>query len=87
MTSEHVDLLYEFEALPPISTSVFDIAGYPRYENVCSNILAFYFDPNNEHGLGKLFYVCLMNLISANEVRLDSVQSFRVSREVSTPER
>lgn len=82
MTSEYDDLLYEFEALPQISMSIFDSAGYPHYENVCSNILAFYLDPNNEHGLGKLLYLCLMNLISANEARPDSAQSFRVSREV-----
>ena len=63
MTSEYDDLLYEFEALPQISMSIFDIAGYPHYENVCSNILAFYLDPNNEHGLGKLLYLCLMSLL------------------------
>lgn len=32
-----------------------EITGYPHYENVCSNILAFFFDPGNPHGLGTLF--------------------------------
>lgn len=31
-----------------------EIAGYPPYENVCSNVLAFFFDPSNPHGLGTL---------------------------------
>ena len=32
-----------------------EVAGYPHYENVCSNILAFFFDPSKPHGLGTLF--------------------------------
>ena len=32
-----------------------EITGYPHYENVCSNILAFFFNPDNPHGLGTLF--------------------------------
>lgn len=32
-----------------------EISGYPHYENVCSNILAFYLDPGKPHGLGTLF--------------------------------
>lgn len=31
-----------------------EIARYPHYENACSNILAFYLDPENPHGLGSL---------------------------------
>ncbi len=31
-----------------------EIAGYPHYENVCSNVLAFYLDPQQPHGLGTL---------------------------------
>ena len=84
MTSEYDDLLYEFEALPQISMSIFNIAGYPRYENVSSNILAFYFDPNNEHGLGELLYFCLMDLTYPNEARPYKAQGIRVQREVST---
>ena len=32
-----------------------EISRYPHYENVCSNILAFFFDPSELHGLGTLF--------------------------------
>ena len=31
-----------------------EIAGYPHYENVCSNVLSFYLDPEQPHGLGTL---------------------------------
>ncbi len=51
MTSSYDDyweLLFEFESIPDISKSIFDITGYPHYENVSSNILAFYLNPNNE---------------------------------------
>lgn len=32
-----------------------EIAGYPHYENVCSNILAFFLEPGRPHGPGTLF--------------------------------
>lgn len=32
-----------------------EITRYPHYEDVCSNILAFFFDPDNPHGLETLF--------------------------------
>ena len=30
-----------------------EIGGYPHYENVCSNFLAFFVDPEGPHGLGR----------------------------------
>ena len=74
-------LLLEFESIPDISKSIFDITGYPHYENVSSNILAFYLNPNNEHGLGNLLYSSLMNLSGGNESQPDNIQ---INREVST---
>ena len=32
-----------------------EIARQPHYENVITNIYAFYFDINEEHGFGNLF--------------------------------
>ena len=34
--------------------NVFDIAGFPRRETVASNVLAFFLDPNERHGLATL---------------------------------
>ncbi len=31
-----------------------EIAGYPHYEDVCSNILKFFMDPEEAHGLRTL---------------------------------
>ena len=80
---KYLELLHDFESLPDSknSESIFDIAGYPHYENVSSNILAFYLNPNNEHGLGDLLFSSLMNLAGGIEIQQGNVQ---VSREVST---
>jgi hypothetical protein len=45
-----------------------EIAGYPHYENVCSNILKFYLDPTNEHGLKDLV---LNSILQLDEVDKD----------------
>ena len=80
---EFIELIHDFESLPSIlkSESIFDIAGYPHYENVCSNILAFYLNQNNEHGLGNLLFSSLMNLAGGSESHQDNMQ---INREVST---
>lgn len=46
-------------------TTLFDIAGFPHYENVVSNIYAYFLDPNQPHGLGTLFIDALSKLIGA----------------------
>jgi hypothetical protein len=80
---QYLELLNEFESLPKemSSASIFDIAGYPHYENVASNILAFFLNPNNEHDLGQLMLSSLLNLAAANETNQSNVQ---VSREAYT---
>jgi PD-(D/E)XK nuclease superfamily len=59
-----------------------EIAGYPHFENVCSNILSFYLQPSNEHGLGTLFLDVLATLID-KEIEIDR-QAFDIKREVLT---
>ncbi|MBL4909312.1 MAG: PD-(D/E)XK nuclease family protein [Alteromonadaceae bacterium] len=83
ISDDFLELLHDFESLPDTlkSESIFDIAGYPHYENVCSNILAFYLNPNNEHGLGNLLFSSLMSLAKGNESHQDN---FQINREVST---
>ena len=51
MERQFVSLLDEFRKLPPgitRSPTFMEVAGYPHYENVCSNILAFFLDPKNQ---------------------------------------
>ena len=76
-------ILKEFEEIPDEikSASIFNIAGYPHYENVASNILAFFFNPNNEHNLGSLLLDSLLEVI--NKELLDT-STIIVNREVST---
>jgi PD-(D/E)XK nuclease superfamily len=59
-----------------------EIAGYPHFENVCSNIIAFYLQPSNEHGFGTLFLDVLATLID-EEIVIEG-QSVDVRREEIT---
>jgi len=61
----YLNLLLDFQSLPRIrrSSTFMEIAGYPHYENVCSNILGFYFDPDREHGMGNMFLTAFLGLV------------------------
>lgn len=61
---EYLKLLLSYQAIPcsEKQVSIFDISGYPHYENVCSNILAFYLNPFKEHGLSSLLLSALLQL-------------------------
>lgn len=75
-------LLDAFKGLSsPIQDPTFmEIAGYPHYENVCSNILAFYLQPDAAHGLSDLCLKALLSLASVNE----TLSNVTVEREVTT---
>jgi len=84
-----LQLLHDFEQLPPVvlNRTFMQIGGYPHYENVCSNILAFFFDPENEHGLLDLCYKSLLQCVCEKDARLvgDAVQEtshLNIKREV-----
>ncbi len=47
----------------PRPVNVFEISGFPRWETVASNVLAFFFDPNERHGLGTVFVDALLGLL------------------------
>lgn len=67
------------ESLPP---TLMEIAGFPRWENVCSNILAFYLEPQREHGLGDLV---LSSLLEIEQLGMQyQASTTNVSREVTT---
>ena len=50
----------------PTETTFLDISGFPHYENVCSNILKFFFSSDELHGLKDLLVRAL--LVSLGEV-------------------
>lgn len=79
-----VQLLLEFKSIPKVikNQTFMEIAGFPHYENVCSNILAFYLNPNNNHGLSA---IVLKSLIEAIDGDLDfDLKNVIVNREVRT---
>lgn len=61
---EYDELLNEnFPEQEKIEPTIFDISGYPHYENVISNWYAFFLDEKNPHGLDSLFYTSLHQLV------------------------
>ena len=69
--SQVEQLFRVFRSLPrtdPPERTFMQIAGYPHLENVASNILDFYFNPSNPHGLGTLFLDTLLKLIGQQDV-------------------
>lgn len=55
-------LEHDFPKIPDKSPTLLEIAGMPHYENVDSNIWAFFLNPHAEHGLEDLFLQSLIAL-------------------------
>ncbi len=71
------------------SKNIFDISGYPNWENVNSNFLAFYLNDTEEHQMKRLFIDSILDCIEeqTSDSEFDrSVfeSSFQVFREYST---
>ena len=84
--NEITRLLLDFQKMPrPKRTRTFlEISGYPHYENVCSNILKFYLEPNNEHGLKDLILNSLVQLAD-KDFKIDcDFEQVEVHRELQT---
>src|SRR6266571_4856299 len=79
-------LLSQFSGLPRKrrKKTLLEISRFPHSEIACSNILAFFFDPNEEHGLGDLL---LKSLLAAAGEPAVNCRSIRVERELATEER
>lgn len=60
-----------------------EVAGYPHYENVCSNLLAFYLDPNAEHEMGTLVLESLLDL-APDQTQPVELNQITIEREYST---
>jgi hypothetical protein len=68
------------------SQTFMEIAGYPHYENVCSNILAFFLDPEESHGLGTLMLDALASVGGIAEPDEGIGGRVSIEREVTTEE-
>ena len=84
MESDYFKLLLRYNALPQSKRdiSIFDVSGYPHYENVCSNVLAFYLHPQKEHGLNGLVLEALLR-IAGHDIE-KKVHTIKVEREYPT---
>nr|WP_321485561.1 PD-(D/E)XK nuclease family protein [uncultured Draconibacterium sp.] len=65
-------LLNDFKKVPKnnIDTSFLEICSYPkrRFEEICSRILCFYFNPRKEHRLKDLFISSLLELLDKPDI-------------------
>ena len=60
------ELINDFIKLPKLDISkktFFSVSGYSHYEDVCSNILAFFFEQTEQHGMKDLFLKSLFELV------------------------
>ena len=86
-TRAATSLLDEFEGLSGRLSrpqTFMEIGGYPHYENVCSNFLAYFFDPEGPHGLGSLFLDALVGAVGIEGVEGGLGGNVSVEREVFT---
>ena len=80
------------DSLPPIDEprrSIFDVADLSHRETANSNLLAYFLDPEEEHGLSKMFLTSLIEAFSSGSgidwdvIDLQSSE-YIVEREYST---
>ena len=83
---KYQDLLEKFADLPKVESApptFMEIAGYPHYENVCSNILAFFFDTEEKHEYKDLFLNSLLKCVDEELLSRD-ITTLEVHREIPT---
>jgi hypothetical protein len=78
-------LLRQFNEIPKFdrNTNYFEITGHSHYENIVSNILKFYLDPNNDHGFEDLVLRSLLE-ISIKDFLIGGFNSVEIIREEYT---
>ncbi len=80
------DAIARFTEVPVSSAeatrpNIFRIAGFPRRETVSSNVLAYFFDPAEDHGLKDMMLKALLRTIHKEDMDVSDVS---VSTEVTT---
>ncbi|MGO4912049.1 PD-(D/E)XK nuclease family protein [Leeuwenhoekiella sp. W20_SRS_FM14] len=78
----------EIPIVQPKPLTFLEIAKQPHYENVLSNIYAFYFDVNGEHGFKELFVSVLVELrkekLGITSSKFENFFEFAIDTEYST---
>ena len=76
-----------YNKIPVREKTFMDVSGYPHSENVCSNILAFYFNTTEEHNLNNLVINSLIKVLKNNNVNIEPIEGndiVKVRREYTT---
>jgi len=63
--------------------TIFEISGFPYWENVASNVLAFYFNPTKEHKLDDLLIRSLLQSFDT-KIAIGNLDNTQVYREFTT---
>lgn len=78
-------LINEFSKVPKLEAKAptyLEISGQPHFENVCSNILAFYFNTNECHGLKDLVLRSFIESINERFEFEDNFETIGIEREL-----
>lgn len=73
--------------IPKKEKTFMEISGYPHYENVCSNILSFYFNPKEEHKLKDIMLKTLLDIVKDKNTKVKTnidLSNINVFREFTT---
>ena len=76
-----------YKKIPKKEKNFMDIAGYSHYEKVCSNILAFYFNPLEEHNLKNLFINSFIKVLNKKDLDIElinEIKTLEIKREYTT---
>jgi hypothetical protein len=88
LEKEFQDLLSSpFSRKTQTEETIFDIARFPHYEKVISNIYSFFLDPNSSHGFGTLFLSCLISIIdkkTKGTFIIQSIENIEIHQEYQT---
>lgn len=79
------NLIDDFNKLPKsekILPTYLEISGQPHFENVCSNILAFYFNTNECHGFKDLVLKSFIECIDENLLDEYDIDTVNIEREL-----
>lgn len=81
-------LVAELPEVPKQRRNLLEISGFPKWENVISNLLAFYFEKEDEHGFNDLFISSLLDIYESKIGKFDDKNffdgDFSVTREDRT---
>lgn len=78
-------LFQEFNKLPKAKTrtpTYLEISGQPHFENVCSNILSFYFNTKECHGLKDLVLLSFLESLNDKFEFEDNFETISIEREL-----